>query len=152
MKNIYEVKSKKAKIKTVSAVSALIFRRKTILFYFLLFTFCFSVGAQQATWIWYPGDYEIWLSNQMENRRTDRGTFFPVFWKVDNHYVLMDFHKEFNLNQPEDVAIYSEGSYNVKLDGQPFEGTPSHINVPAGKHRINVKSFCQANVPAIFER
>ena len=49
--------------------------------------------AQQATWIWYPGDYEIWLSNQMQNRRTDRETFFPVFWKVDSHYPLMDFHR-----------------------------------------------------------
>ncbi len=150
MKNIYEVKSKKAKIKTVSAVSALIFRRKTILFYFLLFTFCFSVGAQQATWIWYPGDYEIWLSNQMENRRTDRGTFFPVFWKVDNHYVLMDFHKVFDLKEPEQVSIYTEGQYNVKLDGKLFEGTPASITVPAGKHKINLKVFCQEAVPSVY--
>src|SRR5690348_11485570 len=28
---------------------------------------CFSASAQQATWIWYPGDYEIWLSNNMQN-------------------------------------------------------------------------------------
>ncbi len=106
--------------------------------------------AQKATWIWYPGDYEIWLSNQMQNRRTDRGTFFPVFWKVDSHYVLIDFHKEFTLTQPEEVSIYAEGKYNVKLDGQPFEGTPKTITVPAGKHKINVKVFCQENVPAIY--
>ena len=40
---------------------------------------CASLGAQ--TWIWYPGDYEIWLGNQMNNRRTERGAFFPPFWK-----------------------------------------------------------------------
>ena len=34
---------------------------------------CASLGAQ--TWIWYPGDYEIWLGNQMNNRRTERGVF-----------------------------------------------------------------------------
>ncbi len=107
-------------------------------------------SGPQATWIWYPGDYEIWLANQMQNRRTDRGTFFPVFWKVDSHYPLMDFHKEFNLVQPEEVNIFAEGNYNVKLDGQPFEGTPKKITVPAGKHKINVKVFCQAYVPAIF--
>jgi len=38
--------------------------------------------AQQATWIWYPGDYDIWLGNQVQNRRTQRGTFFPHFWKM----------------------------------------------------------------------
>jgi hypothetical protein len=102
------------------------------------------------TWIWYPGDYEIWLSNQMQNRRTDRGTFFPVFWKVDSHYPLMDFHKVFDLKAPEEVSIFAEGQYNVKLDGQPLEGTPQKITVPAGKHKINVKVFSQASPPAIF--
>lgn len=34
---------------------------------------CASLEAQ--TWIWYPGDYEIWLGNQMNNRRTERGAF-----------------------------------------------------------------------------
>ncbi|MEO7309945.1 MAG: alpha-rhamnosidase [Chitinophagaceae bacterium] len=110
----------------------------------------FVSNAQMATWIWYPGDFEIDLANKMENRRTDRGTFFPVFWKVDNHYPLMDFHKEFNLTQPERVSIFAEGSYNVKLDGQPLEGTPKVITVPAGKHKINVKVFNQAEVPAIL--
>jgi len=86
----------------------------------------------------------------MQNRRTDRGTFFPVFWKVDSHYALMDFHKDVELSTAEEVSIFAEGLYNVKLDGQPFEGTPSRILVPAGKHRINVKVFCQASPPAIF--
>ena len=104
----------------------------------------------QATWIWYPGDYEIWLSNQMQNRRTDRGSFFPVFWKVDSHYPLIDFHKEFYLTAPEEVFIVTEGNYNVKLDGKPIAGTPKKILVPAGKHKINVKVFSQAVVPAIF--
>lgn len=113
---------------------------------------CLSLlsSAQQATWIWYPGDYEIWLSNNMQNRRTDRGSFFPVFWKVDSHYPLMDFHKEFTLTQPEEVSIYAEGKYNVKLDGKPIEGTPKTISVPAGKHKINVKVFNQAAVPTIY--
>ena len=125
-------------------------RQKTFLLFILLSATHISVTAQQATWIWYPGDYEIWLANKMENRRTDRGSFFPVFWKVDSHYPLMDFHKIIDLEQPEDISIYSEGQYNVKLDGKPFEGTPSTITVPAGRHKINVKVFCQQYVPSIY--
>jgi len=106
--------------------------------------------AQQATWIWYPGDFEIVLSNKVQNRRTERGTFFPVFWKIDNHYVLMDFHKVVDVAAPEEVEIFAEGQYNVKLDGKPFEGSPSKITVPAGKHKINIKVFNQAEVPAVF--
>jgi hypothetical protein len=109
-----------------------------------------SQTSFSQTWIWYPGDYEIWLANQMENRRTDRGTFFPVFWKVDSHYPLMDFHKVFDLKEQEEVSIYAEGQYNVKLDGKPFEGTPTKITVPAGKHKINIKVFCQQAVPSVY--
>jgi len=106
--------------------------------------------SSAATWIWYPGDFEIVLANKMQNRRTERGTFFPVFWKIDGHYVLMDFHKEFDVPEQEIVDIYVEGEYNVKLDGKAFEGSPKQITVPAGKHKINIKVFNQANVPAIY--
>ena len=109
-----------------------------------------GVIAQQATWIWYPGDYEIWLSNKMQNRRTEKDVFFPPFWRMDAHYVLMDFHKEFNLSAPEEVAIYAEGNYNVKLDSKMVPGAPATITVPAGKHRINIKVYNQEKVPAIF--
>lgn len=117
-----------------------------------LMSFCQTTFAQKAEWIWYPGDYEIWLSNQMQNRRTERGVFFPVFWKIDNHYPLIDFHKVFELTEPEEVEIYVQGQYNVKLDGKAFEGYPKKITVPAGKHKINIKVFNQAQVPAIFVR
>jgi hypothetical protein len=85
----------------------------------------------QATWIWYPGDYEIWLSNQMQNRRTDRGSFFPVFWKVDSHYPLIDFHKEFYLTAPEEVFIVTEGNYNVTFDGVNDQLVTPPINFTA---------------------
>jgi alpha-L-rhamnosidase len=106
--------------------------------------------SSTATWIWYPGDFEIVLANKMQNRRTERGTFFPVFWKMDSHYVLMDFHKVFDVPEQETVNIYVEGEYNVKLDGIAFEGSPKQITIPAGKHKINIKVFNQANVPAIY--
>src|SRR5688500_17715496 len=121
--------------------------------YFLLFMGVFFSGivqAQQATWIWYPGVFEIELANRMQNRRTERGVFFPPFWKMDAHYVLVDFHKEFNLSQPEEVKVFAEGTYNIKLDGKAFEGFPKSIHVPAGKHKINVKVWNQASVPAVF--
>ncbi|MEP6747396.1 MAG: alpha-rhamnosidase [Bacteroidota bacterium] len=110
----------------------------------------FSLAAQQATWIWYPGDFEISLSNQMQNRRTERATFYPVFWKMDNHFDLVEFSKAFNLSQSEEISINTEGQYSVKLDGKAFEGSPAKITVPAGKHSINIKVYNDAHVPALF--
>src|SRR4051812_47389442 len=94
----------------------------------LLLTGCsFGLQAQKATWIWYPGDFEVWLGKKMQNRRTERTVFLPPFWKMDSHYVLMDFHKDFSLTAPEEVAVFVEGRYNIKLDGKGLEVMPNRI-------------------------
>ncbi|MFW0715064.1 amylo-alpha-1,6-glucosidase [Pedobacter sp. N23S346] len=117
----------------------------------LLFSFLvIPTFAQKASWIWYPGDFDIYMSNVMQNRRTERGSFFPVFWKMDSHYVLVDFHKEFTLSQPEEVKLFVEGTYNVKIDGQAITGFPKSIQIPAGKHKLSLKVYSQGTVPAIF--
>lgn len=149
MKNLSIIKKSKVKSKK-GRLNGKSLSRFGVFFYFLLLNFDFL--SAQPTWIWYPGDFEISLANKVQNRRTERGTFFPVFWKMDNHYVLMDFHKVFEVPAEESVEIYVEGEYNVKIDGKAFEGSPKKITVPAGKHKINVKVFNQANVPAIFVR
>jgi alpha-L-rhamnosidase len=103
-----------------------------------------------STWIWYPGDYEIWLGNQMNNRRTERGAFFPPFWKMDSHYVLVEFSKKIDLAEAEEIEIAVEGSFNIKLDGKLQFGMPNKFSVPAGKHSLNIKVWNQATPPAIF--
>nr|WP_242695901.1 alpha-L-rhamnosidase C-terminal domain-containing protein [Pedobacter sp. SYSU D00873] len=107
-------------------------------------------AQSKATWIWYPGDFEIWLGNNMQNRRTERASFFPPFWKLDSHYPLIDFHKDFDLPAAEEVDLFVEGQYNVKIDGKAISGFPKHIRIPAGKHKLSLKVFNQASVPAIY--
>jgi len=145
------IKNKKSKVKSQkSKCESKRAWKGVVIFAFLLFTFYFPTFAQQATWIWYPGDFEINLSNKMQNRRTDRNTFFPPFWKMDAHYVLMDFHKVFDLKTPEEITVYAEGTFNLKLDGNTVESGVNKLTVPAGKHKVNVKVWNQADVPAIF--
>jgi alpha-L-rhamnosidase len=121
--------------------------------YFLLLAGIFFGGisqAQQATWIWYPGDFEIELANRMQNRRTERAVFLPPFWKMDSHYPLVEFHKEFNVPVEEDVEVYAEGTFNIKVDGKGKLIFDNKIKVPAGKHKISVKVWNQARVPSVF--
>ena len=102
------------------------------------------------TWIWYPGDYELWLGNRMNNRRTERGAFFPPFWKTDSHYVVVEFSKQLNLSEPEEIFIAAEGKYNVKLDGKLQFGMLETLLLPAGTHNLNIKVWNQSTPPAIY--
>lgn len=121
--------------------------RKTIALASLL-TLTMSAAAQ--TWIWYPGDYEVWLGNEMNNRRTERGAFFPPFWKSDSHYVTVEFSKKVTLAEPETIEIVAEGRYNVKIDGKMQFGMPRQITLPAGSHSVNIKVWNQQTPPAVF--
>lgn len=106
--------------------------------------------STESIWIWYPGDYEIWLGNQMNNRRTERGAFFPHFWKMDSHYVLVEFSKIIDLIEAEEIDIAVEGIFNIKLDGKLQFGMPKKFVLPAGKHNLNIKVWNQATPPSIF--
>ncbi|MDR1722834.1 MAG: alpha-rhamnosidase [Tannerella sp.] len=127
----------------------------------IVFIFCFSLLSfngisQQATWIWYPGDYEIWLGNVMQNRRTERGVFYPPFWKTYSHDVLVEFTKQIDLKANETIEIFAEGRYYMKLDGKLLPADAANemtrLTIPAGKHSLSVRVFNQQNVPAVFVR
>lgn len=107
-------------------------------------------AASAQKWIGYPGDYEIWLSNQVQNRRTERGTFFPPFWKLDGHYVLIDFRKEFELSGPDVARIRAQGQYNCKLDGKMLPGAPDKLQLAAGHHTLELKVYNQGTPPALW--
>ena len=84
--------------------------------------------ASKATWIWYPGDFEVWLGNIFNNRRTERGVPFPPFWKQDSHWPTVEFTTTVDLAEPEDITIRAEGlsktaKYvkSVSLNGKPLE-------------------------------
>ncbi len=114
------------------------------------------------TWIWYPGDFEIWLGNIFNNRRTERGAMLPPFWKQDSHYPTVEFSKSFTLEREETITIAAEGQFNVALDGKlqsVAEGTLRRdksnngrylFTIPAGEHRITFKVWNQATPPALY--
>lgn len=106
--------------------------------------------TSEATWIWYPGDLEIWLGNRFNNRRTERGAMFPPFWKQDSHWVTVEFSKTVTLEKPETISIKVEGVFNFMLDGKLQFGMPDEINVPSGEHKLNFKVHNQATPPALY--
>ena len=118
-----------------------------------LLLFCAIVSmefAQAQTWIWYPGDYEIWLGNQMNNRRTERGAFYPPVWKTYTHYDVVDFRHRFELAKPEEISIVAEGRYAVKLDNVLLPDMPKTLKLSPGMHILNIKVHNPLTPPALY--
>jgi hypothetical protein len=107
-------------------------------------------GHPEATWIWYPGDFEIWLGNKFNNRRTERGAMFPPFWKQDSHWPTVEFCKSINLQDEEQIKIYTEGSFHLMIDGKLQFGMPPTMIIPKGKHHISIKVHNQSSPPSLY--
>jgi hypothetical protein len=126
------------------------FQKKWII---VLLLFCFSqplFAQSKATWIWYPGDMEIWLSNQVQTRRTEREAFIPPFWRLYSHNPTVTFVKRFELQEPEEVSIAVEGKYNVTIDGRYVYSNVQKLQLPNGKHSFTIQVFNDATPPAVF--
>ena len=102
-----------------------------------------------ATWIWYPGDFEVWLGNKFNNRRTERGAMFPPFWKQDSHWPTVVFTKTYDFEEEEAASIFVEGEFNISLDGRLLAASSS-FHIPAGRHTLAVKVWNQATPPSIY--
>ena len=122
-------------------------KRLLILFFFISSNL---FGQNKATWIWYPTDFEIWLGNQMQNRRVERNAFVPPFWRVYSHHPLVNFTKKVDLAQPEEIRILSEGRYNVTIDGRYVQTDISKVMIPAGTHTINLQVVNEITPPSVF--
>ncbi|HEX9600040.1 MAG TPA: alpha-rhamnosidase, partial [Mariniflexile sp.] len=107
-------------------------------------------ASSASTWIWYPGDFEIWLSNKMQVRRTEREAVFPPLWQYYSPYALVTFQTEVDIPETDEVKIYSEGSFQLLLDDVQIYGQPKSISIPSGKHKISFKVFNQEVLPAIY--
>ena len=106
--------------------------------------------STHATWIWYPGDFEVWLGNEFNNRRTERGAMFPPIWKQDSHWPTVEFTTKVELMEAETITIAAEGRFNFALDGKLQTGEPTVFVVPKGSHTLSFKVWNQATPPALF--
>ncbi len=72
---------------------------------------------QQAQWIWYPGEFEIWLRREVELRRDERQIITPPIWRVDSPYSVVRFMKTVRLERPEQINAWVDGALRLVIDG-----------------------------------
>ncbi|TLS48771.1 alpha-rhamnosidase [Paenibacillus antri] len=104
-----------------------------------------------ATWIWYPGDFEIRLHEKMSVQRRARGVMYPAYWRLDRHYSNIQFRYTYDLEREERIAIAAEGTFSLFLDGKDnCRSNETQFTLPAGRHEITVSVFNDAEAPALY--
>lgn len=102
-----------------------------------------------AQWIWYYGDYELYHSLLLHERREEYGANYPCFWQLAAVYPRVNFYKTVTLASGGEMTVYVKGSGYVLLDGTRFP-TGQKISVPAGEHGISVVVINPSALPAVY--
>ncbi|CAN7667290.1 alpha-rhamnosidase [Paenibacillus sp. LjRoot153] len=109
------------------------------------------MNRQTATWIWYPGDFEIRLHEKMSVVRRARGVMYPAYWRLDRCYSNIKFRYTYDLAKEEQIHITAEGRFSFYLDGKDnYRSADAVITLPAGRHVISVSVFNDVEAPALF--
>ncbi|MFC5405977.1 alpha-rhamnosidase [Cohnella soli] len=109
----------------------------------------------QATWIWYPDDYEIWLHRKVSVLRQYKGYICPPSWRLDDAYTCVKFRKTFRLDAPETLTLSVQGEFVLLMDGNmtpiPYERKRiTSVVIPAGTHELTINVYNERYVPAIY--
>ncbi len=109
-----------------------------------------AAQTSKASWIWYPGDFELWLSSKVQMKRTERNVVYPPFWRMDRHTQLITFHKNVETERDETVEIRVEGEYYLMIDGNIIYDNKSKFTLPKGKHRLLFRVYNPETPPSVW--
>lgn len=105
----------------------------------------------KAYWIWYPGDWELWLHEKISVEREMRGAIYPAYWRLDGHYSSVMYKYTYELDHSETIEITADGDFAIFIDGQDnYRTNQRTFRLPVGKHEITITVYNRAAVPALY--
>lgn len=102
-----------------------------------------------ANWIWYYGDFEIYHSLLLHSRRRDYEAEYPPFWTLAAPYPRVNFRKDFTCPEQTSIKFFATAMGSVMIDNRryPLDRT---ISVGPGDHTVIVQTVATQGLPAIF--
>ncbi|MBC8080664.1 MAG: alpha-rhamnosidase [Gorillibacterium sp.] len=104
----------------------------------------------KATWIWFPGDFEVWLRREVELRRDERGVICPPIWRADSPYVQVQFDCRFEVAELEELQILANGPHKIWLNGAPYYESQSMVRLTPGKYELRIEVVQTGSFPALY--
>ncbi len=104
---------------------------------------------QISKWIWLYGDYEIFHSLLVHERRQEFGVDYPYFGVQSHVAPSVTFEKQITTTECGEVTFYVKGKAYIVFDGVFYAaGTP--IRFTEGAHYIFIRVTNPHGLPALF--
>lgn len=120
---------------------------------------------KQSKWIWYPGDFELYHSMLLHNRRRVTGVYknlnskkendivsayyYPM-WRVDGPLRNCELYKKARIEYPETVELISNTDQATLLINGKYHRAGAKIELAPGEYEIKVSGFKDGGFPCFF--
>lgn len=102
-----------------------------------------------AEWIWYNGDFELYHSIKMHNRREEFDCPVPPFWALSAPYPNASFGKAFHADGEDSIRVITPHRGYAMLDGKRYP-IGADMPVTPGDHAISVVVLAETGFPCIY--
>ncbi len=105
---------------------------------------------KQSKWIWHPGDFELYHSMLLHNRRTKCGIYYSPMWRIDAPHRNLRLYKTANLEKEEQLTVYSnakDASFSVNGTCYP---TGTTVTLQTGHNIVEIAAFKDGGFPAFY--
>ena len=102
-----------------------------------------------AKWIWYPGDFEIYHSMLLHDRREEFGVHYPCMWHICRPEFGSIFEKAVTLDKEVTFRAYFRGRGCLRIDGKQVTAEKPYT-LSAGKHHLSIPVTNTDTFPALY--
>ncbi len=107
--------------------------------------------SDSARWIWYPGDFEVFLNKKTSLLRKERNQIYPPLWRVDAPYGKVLFSKTVTVNRPEIISIYADGDFTLMINNNRiYDFDPEKVQIPRGTHNLQIEVVNYKTLPSLL--
>lgn len=107
---------------------------------------------KKPTWIWCPGDFELYLGQTVHSGRYQRNMSIMPIWRVDPPHPNVMFQKHFILTKPQKVFVTGDGLVEVEIEnrGNFYYDFDAGISLSAGEHTLFITVFNSQTFPSLY--
>lgn len=102
-----------------------------------------------ASWIWYPGDFELYHRMRQDFSRVERGYGWPAFWKSEGFRSRVAFRRRYVLEQETTFRVYSAATGHVLVGDRKYPFGQA-IPCPSGEVRISIHAARIEAFPCVY--
>lgn len=104
---------------------------------------------KKSSWIWYPGDYEIYHALLVNTRRQERDYDWPAFWRLDDVWHNVRFRKTVEIAGDTWMSCRTNGRGYLQIDGRRMS-IEKKVLLSQGRHELFLCVYKNDGLPCIY--